>query len=143
MNNRIRHVSRGSRGGDLPCTFLKIGKKYPHLGKECPDCGHLWVKFLFYSAIFRRFQEKKLEIFLRGIFLSHIADNCLWKCSNSKKKIPSPKNFLVTRPCMKKYICQKIKLKYTCSKCLFLQPRRLSAFRSVILICPRISDYDR
>ena len=41
-----RRVTRGERGEGLPCPFSKFGKKYPNFGKKCPDCGHLWVKFL-------------------------------------------------------------------------------------------------
>ena len=33
-------------GGALLCTFSKTGKKYLNFEKKCPDCGHLWVKFL-------------------------------------------------------------------------------------------------
>ena len=36
----------GRGGGSLPCPFSKIGKKCPNFGQKCPDCGHLWVKFL-------------------------------------------------------------------------------------------------
>ena len=32
--------------GDLPCPFAEIGKKCPKFGQKCPDCCHLWVKFL-------------------------------------------------------------------------------------------------
>ena len=35
-------------GGRFPCTFSKIGKNCANLEKKCPDCGHLWVKFLKY-----------------------------------------------------------------------------------------------
>ena len=42
----IRCVTRGGRGGGLPCPFSKIGKKCPNLEKKCPDFGHLWVQFL-------------------------------------------------------------------------------------------------
>ena len=46
INYKYRCVTRGVEGGGLPCPFSEIGKKYPNLGKKCPDCGHLWVKFL-------------------------------------------------------------------------------------------------
>ena len=36
-----RRVTRGGRGGGLPCPFTKIAKKCPSLWKKCPDCGHL------------------------------------------------------------------------------------------------------
>ena len=39
--------NRGGReGGSLPCPFSKIGKKCPDFGGKCPDCGHLWFKFI-------------------------------------------------------------------------------------------------
>ena len=43
-----KHLRRRvtTRGGGLPCPFKKIGKKCPNLGRECLDCGHLWVKLL-------------------------------------------------------------------------------------------------
>ena len=64
-----RRVTIGGGGGGLPCPFSKIEKNYPNLEKECPDFGHLWVKFLIYNAIFKSFQAKKLDIFsLRGFF---------------------------------------------------------------------------
>ena len=48
--DRSRCVTRagvgGEGGGDLLSPFLKIGKKCPNLEKKCPDCGHLWLKFL-------------------------------------------------------------------------------------------------
>ena len=41
-NHRSRRVTREGEGeGNLPCPFLKIGKKCPNLEKKCPDCGHL------------------------------------------------------------------------------------------------------
>ena len=60
-------------------------KKCPSFGKkECPDCGHLWVKFLIYNAIvrrkfFRSFQEKKPDIFPYGAFLSRFVHDYLSK----------------------------------------------------------------
>ena len=39
-----RRVTRGGRGGGLPCPFSKIGKKCPNLDKKCLDCDQLWVK---------------------------------------------------------------------------------------------------
>ena len=42
----LRYVTRQVRGGGLPCPFSKIVKKCRNLGKKCPDCGHLCVKFL-------------------------------------------------------------------------------------------------
>ena len=42
-----KRVTRGGGGGEVsPSHFSKFGKKYPNFGKKCPDCGHLWVKFL-------------------------------------------------------------------------------------------------
>ena len=58
----------GGGGGGLLCLLLKKGKKGPNFGKECSDCGHLWVKFLISSAIFKSFQWKKTEIFPAGTF---------------------------------------------------------------------------
>ena len=34
------------RGVALPCPFPKIRKNCPNVWEKCPDCGHLWVKFL-------------------------------------------------------------------------------------------------
>ena len=39
-------VTRGRKERGLSCTFLKIGRKCPDFEKNCPDFGHLWVKFL-------------------------------------------------------------------------------------------------
>ena len=39
-------VLQNSKRATRPCSFSKIGKKCPNLGKKCTDCGHLWVKFL-------------------------------------------------------------------------------------------------
>ena len=49
-----RRVTRGEEGGGgwggwevaLPCDFRQTWKKCPNLEKKCPDCDHLWVKFL-------------------------------------------------------------------------------------------------
>ena len=38
-------VITGGAGG-LLCPFSEIAKKCPNFGGKCPDCGHLWVKFL-------------------------------------------------------------------------------------------------
>ena len=59
----IRRVTRKERGEALPALFQKLEKSSLILGKKCPNCGHLWVKFLIYSVIFKSFQEKKPEIF--------------------------------------------------------------------------------
>ena len=77
----------------LPYTFFKIRKEYPDFFEKCPNCGHLWVKFLIYSAIFKSFGEKT-DIFPRGVFLICVVDNCLLKAPNSRK-LPCPKEFLV------------------------------------------------
>ena len=45
-NGLIQASNQRREGGGLPCPFLKIGKKFPNLEKKCPDCGHLWVKFI-------------------------------------------------------------------------------------------------
>ena len=45
ITQKRRRVTTGG-GGDLSCTFTKIGKKCPNLEKKYPDCGHLRVKFL-------------------------------------------------------------------------------------------------
>ena len=69
-----RRVTRGEgRGWGLPCPSSKIGKKYPNLEKNCPDCGYLWVKFLIWNEIFKSFQDKKKKVeifFLRDFFFS-------------------------------------------------------------------------
>ena len=44
-----RPVGGGEGGGGLPNPFLKIGKNSSNLEKECPDCGHLWLKFLIWN----------------------------------------------------------------------------------------------
>ena len=68
-------VTIGEERGGLPCLFSKIGKKCLNLGEKCPDCCHLWVKFLIQNAIFKSFQAKKSDIFsLRGPSFS----SCWW-----------------------------------------------------------------
>ena len=37
----LSRVTRGGKGGGLPCPFSKIGKKCPNFEKKCRDCGHL------------------------------------------------------------------------------------------------------
>ena len=45
--NPFKHVTREGEGVGLPCPFSKILEKCPKFGnKNCPTCGHLWVKFL-------------------------------------------------------------------------------------------------
>ena len=80
----IRRVTRGGRGW-LPCPFSKIGKTCSNSGKRCLDCGHLWVKFLIWNAIFKSFQVKKPEILSCGTFFSRFVHGCVSKCLNSKK----------------------------------------------------------
>ena len=41
-----KRITTEKEGGSLPCHFSEIGKKCPNVWKKCPDCGHLWVKFL-------------------------------------------------------------------------------------------------
>ena len=60
-----KHVTRGGRGGALPCPFSKIGKTCPSLEKKCPNCDYLWVKFLIQNEISKSFQAKKTDIFSR------------------------------------------------------------------------------
>ena len=36
----------GGGWGGLPGPFSEIGREYPNFRKKCPDCGHLWAKFL-------------------------------------------------------------------------------------------------
>lgn len=75
---------RGGGGdGGLPYSFSEIWKKCPNFGKKRPDGGHLLIKRL--SVIFKSFQEKKLEIFLCGVFIFRVDDDCLQKCPDSKK----------------------------------------------------------
>ena len=86
-----RCVTRGAGGGwgegrGLLCPFLKIGKKYPNLGTKCPDCGHLWVKFLIQKTIFKSFQAKNRDFSPVGPSFLVFVDECLSKCLNSKKK---------------------------------------------------------
>ena len=40
-----RRVTREEKGGRSPLPFFENLEKCPNLRKNCPDCGHLWVKF--------------------------------------------------------------------------------------------------
>ena len=80
-----RRVTRGGRGGGLPCPFSKNGKKCPNLEKKCPNCGQLWLKFLVWNAAFKSFQAKNRTFFPGGAFLSRAVVECLLKCPNSEK----------------------------------------------------------
>ena len=89
-------VQLGGGGGGVeggrPCPYLNIGKNCPNFGKN-PDCGHLWVKFLISSAIFKSFLEKEQKKILWDLFC-HVVDDCLLMCPKSKKT-SLPKKFLV------------------------------------------------
>ena len=78
-----RRATRGGGEGGLSCPYLNIGKKRPNFGKN-PDCGHVWVKFLISSAIFKSFQEKEQKKILWELFC-HVVDDCLLMCPKSKK----------------------------------------------------------
>ena len=43
---KAKILARRKEGGGFPCLFSEIGKKCTNFAKKCPDCGHLWVKFL-------------------------------------------------------------------------------------------------
>ena len=84
----VTRVTRGGMGwrkGSLPFPFSKIGKKCPNLEKKCPNCGHLWVKFLIWNEIFESFQAKKWRFYSLRHFFSLVLGECLRKCPNSKK----------------------------------------------------------
>ena len=55
----------GGLGETFPAFFRQLEKKCSNLWKKCLDCGHLWIKFLIYNAIFKSFQAKKPDTFLR------------------------------------------------------------------------------
>ena len=85
-------------GGGLSCPFSKIGQKCPNFWKKGPDCGHRWAKFLILNAILKSFQEKKLEIFPCGAFVSRVVLYMdVYQSALIPRKLPFPKNFLVTR----------------------------------------------
>ena len=92
-----RRVTRGMMGGGLSCPFSKVGQKCPNFWKKCPDYGHLWAKFLILNAILKSFQEKKLEIFPCGAFVSRVVLYMdVYQGVLIPRKLPFPKNFLVT-----------------------------------------------
>ena len=65
-----RRVTRGAQGRrGLPRPFSKIGKKCPNLWQECPDYGHLWVKFSFKMQFLRVSRGKNQgDFFPVGLF---------------------------------------------------------------------------
>ena len=47
-------VTRGGREGEGEVSGkLETGKKCPNFGEKCPDCSHLWFKFLNFK-VYRR-----------------------------------------------------------------------------------------
>ena len=80
----LRRVTRGGRGGGLPCPFSKIGKKCPNFGKKMPWLCPSWVKFLILNVVLRVSRRKKTHIFsLRGF--SFMCCRCLSTCPDSEK----------------------------------------------------------
>ena len=73
------------RGEVSPALYSKIGKKCLNFGKKCPDCCHLWVKFLIQNAIFKSFQAKNRIFFLCGALPFRLVGKLLSKCPCSKK----------------------------------------------------------
>ena len=43
---KITPITRGGRGEVSPALIQKLEKSALILEKKCPNCGHLWVKFL-------------------------------------------------------------------------------------------------
>ena len=80
-----KHVTRGGRGGALPCPFSKIGKTCPSLEKKRPNCDYLWVKFPIQNEISKSFQAKNQIFFPGGTTLSRVVGECLSNCPDSKK----------------------------------------------------------
>ena len=93
---RNRRVTREGEGGGLPCLFLKIGKKCPNLEKKCPDCGHLYVKFVIQNEVFKSFQAlKRGNFYLAGLFFLVLQVN-VYRSAQIPRKLPCPKKILVT-----------------------------------------------
>ena len=67
----IRRPSSGGNAGGLPCPFLKIqkycfdfAKKCLYIGKMCPVCVYLWVKFSFKMQFFQYLGAKPPKFLL-------------------------------------------------------------------------------
>ena len=92
-------MTRGGRGGDLPCPFSKIGKHCSTLGKNVlivAICG------LHFSCGFKSFQEKKNRNFtLQGLSFIQFRQN-VHRIALIAKQLSCPEKFLVTRLYLKK-----------------------------------------
>ena len=51
------------RGEASPALF-ENRKKYTDLGKEGPDCVHLWVKFSIQNVVLQVYRRKNSKMFL-------------------------------------------------------------------------------
>ena len=80
-----RLVIRGGRGEVSPAVFQKLEKSALICGKICPDCGNLWIKFLFKMQFLRVSRQENQRLLPCGTFLSCVVGECLSKYPNSKK----------------------------------------------------------
>ena len=87
---------RGKGREVFPALFPKLGKSALVLGKKCPDCGHLWVKFFISSAVFKSFQEKNRRFFPAGPFFV-VLWMIVYRSAIIPRKLPFSKKFLLTR----------------------------------------------
>ena len=78
-------VRRSTRGGGLPCPFLKIKKSALILEKKCPDCVHPQVKFAIQNVVLRVSKRKNSKIFSCVAFFLDFLIKCLSKCPNFTK----------------------------------------------------------
>ena len=89
MQSRRVTRERGGGGEVSRALFQKLEKSALICGKNCPDCGHLWVKFSFKLQVLRVSNRENRRFFPCSAFLSCVVGECLSKCPNSKK-IPLP-----------------------------------------------------
>ena len=85
--NQLWSATRKEKGGKFPPSFLKIDKKYSNIGKTCPDCLHLGVKFSL-EMQFREYLEEETRTFFHAeSFFCMPCMKCLSKCFCSKKPV--------------------------------------------------------
>ena len=75
----------------FPLSFLKIGKKYPSFGKNCPVCVHLWVKFSFNEAL-RISWRKSKKIFPREALPLYVVHEVFIEVPLFQETCPALKN---------------------------------------------------
>ena len=92
LNDRC--VTRGGKGGGLPCPFSEIGKKCPKFWAKMP---WLWPSMgcSFKMQFWKSFQEKT-EIFPGQKFFL-VLYMIVYQSAQIPRKLPCPKKFLVTR----------------------------------------------